>query len=122
MRTLEACLVLRSVVRCTVAVFLHLDPVPAGLFFCLVIKLTLNFLFFSRPRAPDLLRVNFTSAHLPLHELAEGAVRVGGQLLVCAFFGNLAVSINANDAVRTLDGRQTVSNADRGVVLGQQLS
>jgi hypothetical protein len=101
---------------------LRLDPVLAGLLFRLVLKLTLDLFLFSRPWALDLSCVNLASAHLPLHKLAESAVRVGGQLLICAFLGNLAIGVDANNAIRALDGRQTVRNADRGVVVGQQLA
>ena len=109
-------------VKPTEANFPYLDPVLTGLLSCLVLKLTLDFFLFSRPRSLGLLCVDFATAHLPLHELAESTIRVGRQLLEGTFLGNLTISIDTNDAVRTLDGRQTVSNADGGVVLSQQLA
>lgn len=96
----------------------HLDPVLTGPFFCLMLELTLDFFLFSRTGALDFLGVDFTAAHLPLHELAESTVRIGRKFLIGAFLGDFAISIDADDTVGTLDGRQTVSDADRGVVLG----
>ena len=52
----------------------------------------------------------------------EGTVRVVGKLLVGSLFSNLTIGVDADDAVGTFDSRQTMRDADRCVVLGEQLA
>lgn len=60
------------------------------------------------------------AAHLPLHELGEGAVGVGGEILVGALLGDVAVRGEDDDAVGAFDGREAVRDRDGRVVAFQQ--
>ncbi len=60
------------------------------------------------------------AAHLPLHELGEGAVGVGGEVLVGALLGDVAIGGKDDDAVGALDGREAVRDRDGRVVAFQQ--
>jgi hypothetical protein len=106
-------LVFGASVRCRVS---SSDSIAAGLLSRLVLELLFNLLLFRGARGFDALGT-IAPAELPLHELVEGAIRVRRELLVCAFFGELAVCANAQNAVGALDGRETMRDTDGGVVV-----
>jgi hypothetical protein len=100
---------------------LRSDSVAARFFSCLVLKLALDLFLLSHPGL-DILRVHLASAHLPLHELVECAIGIVGQLFVSAFLSDLALSIDADDTVGTFDGRKTMRNANRRIVVQEKLA
>lgn len=57
---------------------------------------------------------------MPLHELGEGPVGTGRELGICALFRDTAIRAETDDAVRSLDRRQTMSDADGSVVTSEQ--
>lgn len=49
-------------------------------------------------------------------------MRVRGQLLIRSLLCDFAIGADANDAVRSFDGRKTMRNANRSVVLLKELA
>jgi hypothetical protein len=96
----------------------HLAP----LLHIIALKLPLNLLNLSGLGVFDVRRLFITAAQLPFHQLSKSALFVGGEFLVGAFFGNLAIGADANDAVRTLDRRQTMRDTDGGIFLLKELA
>lgn len=80
-----------------------LDTVAASSFFLLLIKLSLDFLFFRRLWGLDVLSRHVTTAHLPFHEFVECALWVRAELFVGAFLGYPTFRVDADNTVGPFD-------------------
>ncbi|KAI6776168.1 hypothetical protein HG530_000113 [Fusarium avenaceum] len=65
---------------------------------------------------------HLTTAHLPLHKLAERAVVVGSKLLVAANFGDLTLVVENDNLIRSLDSGEPMGNGDGGIATTQKAS
>lgn len=96
---------------------------PFGLFLlCGLLQFLLNLLNLCGPGVVNLWCFRFSSRQLPLHELAEGTVRIRRKFLVRALLSNLSVGADTDDAIRSLDSRKTMRDADSSVLLFQKFA
>ncbi len=93
------CNVLTLSLRPNARRLLQLDLMLASLLCALAFQFPLDLFYFSRPRAPDFLGIDLTSTHLPFHKFAEGTLRVRRELFIGAFFSDLPIRVDADDAV-----------------------
>jgi hypothetical protein len=96
----------------------HLAP----LLHIIALKLPLDLLNLSGLGVFDVRGLFITAAQLPFHQLSKSALFIRGEFLIGAFFGDFAVGADANDAVGTLDRRQTMGDADGSIFLLEELA